>query len=168
MADMILSGARAFALVHGPKLAESGGELGFVLDVLGRVEGLDWSRVSYQVPFKDLRGGQRFADFVITLPSGAKLALEVDGWDKRGTGRGMDREDFDDFLLRQNALAAAGFVVLRFSNRQVSAEPWACAAELEEIIKQASKKSQVQSGYKSWFLVLCGAVLGAVACLLFF
>jgi very-short-patch-repair endonuclease len=166
MADFVLSGARSFALVHGLKLAESGGELAFVLDVLGAVEGLDWSQVSYQVPFKDLRGGQRYADFVITFSSGVKLALEVDGWDKRGTGRGMDREDFDDFLLRQNALAAAGFMVLRFSNRQVSLEPGVCAAELEEIIKQASKKSQAQSGYKPWFLVLCGAVLGVVVCLL--
>jgi hypothetical protein len=161
-----MEGARLFAARHGVEMAQAGGgELSFVLDVLGRVEGLDWSQVMYQYPFLDCFGGKRFADFVIVRPGGLKLALEVDGWDKRGTGRGMDRADFDDWLLRQNALAAAGFTVLRFSNRQVTSDARLCIQQIENVLKAGP--GYVAPGYHPWFLVLVGAALGWFACLLF-
>jgi very-short-patch-repair endonuclease len=125
------AGIGGFLALHGERLArDGGGELRFVELALSRVSGLDWSSVAYQFSFRDTAGKDRFADFVVFGVSGRRVAIEVDGYDKVGRGGGMSREEFDDWLIRQNALILAGFTVLRFSNRRVLDDPGGCAREI--------------------------------------
>lgn len=146
-----------FCFEHGAKLrASGGGEWRFALRVLALVPGLDWSKVGYQVEFRDGLGKRRYTDFVLVSSSGRRIALEVDGWDKKGTGAGMDRAAFDDFLLRQNALVACGYEVLRFSNDQVTARPEDCAAQ---IARRLAVGRVVAPAPPDWWGWLCLSVL---------
>ena len=112
-----------------------GYELAFASNVLARVRDLDFEHVSHQHPFRDQNGRDRRIDFAISEPSGVRLAIEVDGYDKTGTGIGLSPEAFSDFLMRQNALVSQGWLVLRFSNARVRSEPQACAAEIETSLR---------------------------------
>lgn len=95
----------------------------FVTEVLAHVEALDFDFVTAQFPFRDADGKQRYCDFVIQEGEAVRIALEVDGYDKRGTGTGMSREDFVDWQRRQAALVSQGWLLLRFANTDVRDEP---------------------------------------------
>lgn len=88
----------------------------FAEQVLSQVPGLDPEWVEAEHPFQDLAGRTRRMDFAVRRPDVPPLAVEVDGYNKDQAGGGMSSAQFSDFLLRQNALTAAGWQVLRFSN----------------------------------------------------
>lgn len=130
---------QSFLLTHEASLkAEGGGEWRFVICVLAKVPKLDWSTLHYQFPFTDDLGRERRIDFAILLPSGIRLAIEVDGYDKTNRGEGMSRAEFNDFLTRQNALVLSGFLVLRFSNDQIARFPVECLRHIEAAISSQS------------------------------
>lgn len=60
----------------------------FAENVLAGVQGLNLSTVTAQYHFKDLDGKNRYCDFVIQEGS-IRIAIEVDGYDKRNTGQGI-------------------------------------------------------------------------------
>jgi len=97
----------------------------FVVNVLSQITDLDFSTVRAQYPFKDLDGRQRYCDFVIKEGS-IRIAIEVDGYDKTNSGRGMSHDQFVDWQRRQASLTAEGWHVLRFANRDVRDQPWRC------------------------------------------
>ncbi|HLS16563.1 MAG TPA: hypothetical protein VK049_01860 [Paenalcaligenes sp.] len=72
----------------------------FVVNVLSQITDLDFSTVRAQYPFKDLDGRQRYCDFVIKEGS-IRIAIEVDGYDKTNSGRGMSHDQFVDWQRRQ-------------------------------------------------------------------
>lgn len=110
-------------------------EVLFATSVLPLVPGLTWETVTAQYPFRDKDGKQRYCDFAIIESDVVRLAIEIDGFDKRGTG-GMSYEDFLDWQRRQASLAAYGWHVLRFANRDVRDNPRRCAEHITELLER--------------------------------
>lgn len=125
--------------VHQPVLEgqKTPFEMRFAETVLTKVSGLRPSSVLSQVPFKGPDGQQYYMDFAIQEPGGLKIAIEVDGWDKRATGTGMTRQEFSDFLKRQTALSAQGWMVLRFANGYFTRHPDLCIRQIELALRTA-------------------------------
>jgi very-short-patch-repair endonuclease len=102
-----------------------------VIRVLAQVSGLRASEVRPQETVVDSDGRSRRIDFAVRRDE-LKLALEVDGAEKVAGHPGLSGERLDDALRRQNALVAAGWRVLRFSNAQVMSESARCARTIAE------------------------------------
>ena len=84
--------------------------------ILSRINGLSPGVVQVQGPFTDLDGRPRRMDFAI-CEGQVKIAIEVDGYNKvPGSINGMTKDQFSEFLRRQTALSAQGWMVLRFAN----------------------------------------------------
>lgn len=112
-------------------------ELLFAETVLPRVPELHIEAITVQYPFKDLDRNQRYCDFVIQEGDAVRIAIEIDGYDKRGTGVGMSHADFIDWQRRQAALTSQGWYVLRFANRDVRDEPQRCAEHISLLLKRS-------------------------------
>lgn len=120
----------------------------FAERVLVEVDGLDLSTVTTQHQFKDLDNRTRYCDFVIREGS-IRIAIEVDGYDKRNAGQGMSHDEFVDWQRRQASLTAAGWHVLRFANRDVRDHPGRCKRYIELLLRDQRSKSQHQSSLES-------------------
>lgn len=116
----------------------------FAENVLSGVQDLNLSTVTVQYHFRDLDGKNRYCDFVIQEAS-IRIAIEVDGYDKRNTGQGMSHDDFVDWQRRQAALTASGWHVLRFANRDVRDHPQRCQRYIELLLRDQRSKSQHQA-----------------------
>lgn len=117
-------------------------EVLFANTVLPRVEGLTCDVVSVQYPFVDRDGKKRYCDFTIIESETVRLAIEIDGYDKRGTGSGMTHDEFLDWQRRQASLAAQGWHVLRFANRDVRDHPQRCAEHVSQLLKRLRQSEQ--------------------------
>lgn len=120
----------------------------FVLNVLGVIRDIDFQNIQAQMPFRDRDGGQRFCDFVIREGEGVRIAIEIDGYDKRGTGTGMTHNEFVDWQRRQAALVSQGWFVLRFANRDVRDHPDRCAEHIGLLLRSERKKLNHQQELK--------------------
>lgn len=78
----------------------------FVTEILAEVQGLKPEDVFSQTGFEDFSGRQRWIDFTIQEGDDVRIALEVDGWDKTGTGTGQTHDEFDDWLYRELSMTA--------------------------------------------------------------
>jgi very-short-patch-repair endonuclease len=116
----------------------------FVRNVLSRIPDFSFETLQAQMPFKDFNGTQRYCDFAFTEGPGIKIALEVDGWDKRGTGSGQTYNELDDWLERQNALVYEGWVPLRFSNRRVRDKPSKVVEHIVLTLRRERKNPKYQ------------------------
>ena len=114
-----------------------GYELLFARQVLPRVPELDPEDVTPQLEVL-LDGRVRRIDFAVRR-NDTKLAIEIDGWDKSGTGIGMTREQHQDFLARQNALVLAGWTVVRFTPVEVRDQPAQVAKRLGEALAKTTR-----------------------------
>lgn len=119
-------------------------EILFSTQVLPLVEGLQCDAVTAQYHFVDSDGKNRYSDFAIIESQAVRIAIEIDGYDKRGTGTGMSREDFLDWQRRQASLASQGWHVLRFANRDVRDEPRRCAEHITQLL---TRLRQAQAGH---------------------
>ena len=117
-------------------------EVLFAETVLPWVPELHFEAITVQYPFKDLDRNQRYCDFVIQEGDAVRIAIEIDGYDKRGTGMGMSHADFIDWQRRQAALTSQGWYVLRFANRDVRDEPQRCAEHISLLLKRSRAKLQ--------------------------
>nr|WP_255263701.1 DUF559 domain-containing protein [Pseudomonas aegrilactucae] len=113
----------------------------FAQNVLSLVAQIRYESLSVQYPFKDNDGKQRYCDLVISEEGGVRIAIEIDGYDKRGAGTGMSHDDFIDWQRRQAALTTQGWRVLRFANRDVRDEPARCAGHLRALLEDERKKA---------------------------
>jgi len=120
----------------------------FAERVLVGVDGLDLSTVATQYQFRDLDNKTRYCDFVIQEGS-IRIAIEVDGYDKKNRGSGMTHDEFVDWQRRQAALTSAGWHVLRFANRDVCNHPGRCKRYIELLLRDQRSKSQHQSSLES-------------------
>lgn len=116
-------------------LDDYGYESLFASNVLPLVTGLRPADVTPQKEIL-LDGRYRRIDFAVERP-GLKVAIEIDGWDKTGTGMGMNRKQHQDFLDRQNALVLAGWTPLRFTPVEVRDQPTAVARRIDSAIETA-------------------------------
>lgn len=125
----------------------NGGKLGsqyerlFLENVLDHVKDLDLGSVTAQMPFLDADGRQRYCDFAIAEGAELRIALEVDGYDKTGTGMGMSRQEFRDWQRRHVALVAQGWDVLRFANTDVRDYPDRCIEAIELLLREERQKA---------------------------
>lgn len=106
-------------------------ETAFLDQVWGPAFHYDFLGLKAEYPFKDFKGGQRFADFVY-LRNGMKLVVEIDGYTTHA--RDLSPGAFDDHLQRQNDLILSGWLVLRFSANQVTNRPQVCQRQLKQAI----------------------------------
>ena len=114
----------------------------FVTDVLSQIPEIDMGAIQAQYPFKDRLGRQRYCDFSLIEGDSIKIAVEIDGYDKRGKG-GMNMGEFLDWLWRQNGLAHEGWIVLRFANVDVRDKPSRCAEHLQLLLREERSKAGV-------------------------
>jgi very-short-patch-repair endonuclease len=126
-----------FLVLYGPTLrANTKFEYEFVLNVLSKVGNIKPQDVEVQYKFVDRREKRRFIDFVISVGVKPKIAIEVDGYDKRGYGE-MSRDDFNDFTFRQNEISTQlGFHVLRFANGEFLNHPSDAIRQIEESVEK--------------------------------
>lgn len=115
-------------------------ELLFAREVLPHLNGLDLDRLYAQYPFRDNDGRQRYCDFAIVESDDVRVAIEIDGYDKRGSGTGMSHADFIDWQRRQASLAAHGWHVLRFANKDVRDFPGRCADHINALLERLRSK----------------------------
>lgn len=118
-------------------------EILFALQVLPLVEGLQCEDVTAQYHFVDSDGKDRYCDFAIIESDAIRVAIEIDGYDKRGSGTGMSYDDFLDWQRRQASIASQGWHVLRFANRDVRDNPRECAKHISQLLKRLR---QTQTG----------------------
>lgn len=131
---------------NGHLLADSRFEELFVRNVLTRVQELDFRALSAQYRFTDIGGRTRYCDFVLQEGEGVRIAIEVDGYDKRGTGTGMSHSDFLDWQRRHASLVAQGWRVIRFANVDVRDDAPRCAELLALLLRdERSKESHSRS-----------------------
>lgn len=114
----------------------------FFENVLKHVVGIEFSALSVQMPFIDDDGRQRYCDFAISEGQEVRIAIEIDGYDKRGTGTGMSHVEFIDWQRRQSALTAQGWHVLRFANKDVCDEPERCKKNIQSLLSKLRAKEQ--------------------------
>lgn len=117
----------------------------FFENVLGNISGLDFACLQTQMPFRDDEGKQRYCDFAIQEGLEVRIAIEVDGYDKRGTGEGMTHDEFIDWQRRQAALTSQGWHVLRFANRDVCNEPIRCRNNIYSLLTKLRQKETARS-----------------------
>lgn len=125
------------------KLGSSFEEM-FFRNVLSRIT-FDFGSLIAQFKFKDSDGKTRYCDFVYQEGSAIRIAIEVDGYDKRGTGTGMSKSDFVDWQRRQAALTSQGWFVLRFANTDVRDAPERCKQHIDLLLRSERQKSNYQT-----------------------
>lgn len=121
---------------------ESSFEREFVERVLARVPGLTPALVRPQQRFSDSRGRSYRMDFAIVEEPFVHIALEVDGYDKTGTGTGMTRAQFENWLVREAELKSQGWHVLRFANSQFMRSPAQGVRFIELTLRDARAVAQ--------------------------
>jgi very-short-patch-repair endonuclease len=112
----------------------------FAKNVLPLVPELSFDSISVQFPFNDIDRKQRYCDFVIMEEGDIRIAIEIDGYDKRGIG--MSHQDFVDWQRRQAALVSQGWFVLRFANRDVRDHPNRCAEHISLLLKRERSRAK--------------------------
>ena len=120
------------ALLNGSYRRKLGkAEISFLEKVWGPAFQYNFEGLKAEYPFKDAKGGQRFADFVY-VRNGIRLLIEID--DFTSHAREISPGDFDDHLSRQNDMILSGWLVLRFSGRQVEKRPQICQRQLKQAV----------------------------------
>ena len=119
--------AQDWLAVHGP--CESPAEEAFVTQVVAKALGARGLRALHaQELFPLPSGGAGRLDFVLLL-NGIRVAIEIDGIEFH-EGPGDDGHRPERERDRQNAVVAAGYVLLRYTGREVLQDPKATAERL--------------------------------------
>lgn len=106
-------------------------ELAFLELVIGPAFAFNFDGLELEYPFKDFKGGDRFADFAYHK-DGIRLLIEIDGFTTHA--RNISPGEFDDHLSRQNDLILQGWMILRFSVDQVMKQPMLCQRQVIQAI----------------------------------
>lgn len=116
----------------------------FFRNVLSRIT-FDFDFLIAQFKFKDFDGKTRYCDFVYQDGSAIRIAIEIDGYDKRGTGTGMSPSDFVDWQRRHAALTSQGWFVLRFANTDVRDAPERCKQHIDLLLRSERQKNNYKT-----------------------
>lgn len=118
----------------------------FLENIWGPAMNYNFTGLKAEYPFKDLKGGQRFADFVF-VRNGMRLLVELDGFTTHA--RDISPGEFDDHLLRQNSLILRGWLILRFSFNQVEKHPELCEGQIKQAIGHWWSSQQKQASART-------------------
>lgn len=106
-------------------------ELAFLEKVWGPAFHYNFDGLEPEFPWTDFKGGERFADFVYTK-GGIKLLIEIDGYTTHA--KNISEKAYEDHLERQNDLVLQGWLIIRFSARQVMQKPMNCQQKVTQAI----------------------------------
>lgn len=126
--------ALAAAIAHDPKWTRSDLEARFLS--LVRTAGLDEPLVNRTLDAPD--HGHCEVDFY--WPSHC-LIVETDGWETHGT-----RSAFETDRARDAALTASGYIVMRFTWREIRDRPHTVIARLRAYIRASASRNASSSG----------------------
>ena len=118
-------------LERNAQLFGSPRERKFAEDVLGAVMDLNLESVSCQTSFQDAQGVPRRIDFTIEEGKHVRIAIEVDGWDKKGTKSGPTKGDWISDRESKLSITAHGYDLIEFPNALVRTKPTNCARLIE-------------------------------------
>jgi very-short-patch-repair endonuclease len=113
-------------------LLETRWESAFARRVLARIPELSSDDVQPQA-YISADGKQTKVDFLIEK---CQLVIEVDGFSK--DGEALSQTDVERRNRRDSALTSSGFMVIHFSNTQVSLEAQDCARQIQNAIGKTS------------------------------
>ncbi|WP_419896037.1 hypothetical protein [Roseomonas sp. USHLN139] len=120
-----------------------------VLQAVARIEPAD---VVAQFPFTCARRRQRRVDFMIISPAkGYLLPIELDGKDK-----GEVKNQWNDFLFRQNQIIRTFGTILRFTNDQMFNETRQVVDTIDEVL--AEQAADRKDGRRAAYLRRYGGV----------
>lgn len=77
---------------------------------------LNLETVSCQTAFRDAKGIRRRIDFTIDVNEDVRIAIDVDGWDKKGRGSGPTKGEWIADRERKLSIEAVGFDLIEFPN----------------------------------------------------
>jgi very-short-patch-repair endonuclease len=115
----------------------------FLESVLGPALHWNFEGVRVEYPFRDVKGGDRFADIFIERGP-MKLVIELDDYASHVK---ISQGVFADHLFRQNSLVLRGVMVLRFANWQIEHKPEACRAIVEQALGHWWSLLQAERGH---------------------
>jgi hypothetical protein len=131
------------------KKLSAGFEEEFIENILSRIRGINPSDVIPQYGFTDHEEKMRRIDFVVqNKGKGFFLAIELDGLRRKGTPR-LQKDEWADFLRRQNALVALVGPLLRFSNHQMFNEPNIVIARINGVLSDQVEQSKQERKLES-------------------
>jgi very-short-patch-repair endonuclease len=116
-------------------------EWDFAIDVIPEVIGLKPSQVIPQHPFIGRDGREYHMDFAI-ISENAKIAIELEGYDKTGNGTGKSKKEHDEFNRRIQHLTRLGWKVLPITNAQFMNDKMGYANEIRQLLT-ASQSDRV-------------------------
>ena len=114
----------------------------FAKTVLRHVSGLPASRVIPQQPFVGENGQTLHVDFGIEV-NGHKIAVEVEGFDKTGSGMGKTMKEHNNWAARQRALETLGWKVIAITNKDFLTNPVKYQRIIENAMTSPAKVEQV-------------------------
>ena len=104
-----------------------------------QVRGLNPNEVTPQRPFTANDGRTLHIDFAIERRD-IKIAIEVEGWDKTGSGQGKTKQEHDAFTRRIQSLSADGWVTLTVSNAQFMADKPFYQNQIRQLLLEAEQQ----------------------------
>ena len=104
-----------------------------------QVRGLNPNEVTPQRPFTANDGRTLHIDFAIERQD-IKIAIEVEGWDKTGSGQGKTKQEHDAFTRRIQSLSADGWVTLPVSNAQFMADKPFYQNQIRQLLLEAEQQ----------------------------
>ena len=111
-------------------------EWDFAIDVIPEVIGLKPSQVIPQHPFTGRDGREYHMDFAI-ISDHAKIAIELEGYDKTGNGTGKSKKEHDEFNRRIQHLTRLGWKVLPITNAQFMKDKMGYANEIRQLMAKS-------------------------------
>lgn len=106
-------------------------ELLFLENVWGPLFQFNFEGLTAEYPFVDAKGGERFVDFMYNRGN-LRLMIEIDGFTTHA--KHLSPSEFEDHLDRQNDLLLSGWLLIRFSARQVEQNPAHCQNKLQQAL----------------------------------
>lgn len=132
---------REFDALHGSYIKKSSTyEYLFLTEVIFKIPEIHPEDLVAQYKFFDDNGKMRFVDYVILIGGHPAIAIEVDGYDKTGSGTGMNMEEWSNFMYRQNQIVMKGMTLLRFANRDFSNDPRRAISLIKKAMQQQREK----------------------------
>lgn len=116
-------------------------EWDFAIDVIPAIVGLKPSQVIPQHPFIGRDGREYHMDFAIVTDH-VKVAIELEGFDKTGSGVGKSKREHDEFNKRIQHLTRLGWKVFPITNAQFMNDKLGYAREIAQLLAQAESTNR--------------------------
>jgi hypothetical protein len=160
---------KEFRNKHKDLIRHSKYEWDFVNDVLVNVPGLKPSQVFPQHEFVGKDGRTYHMDFAI-ITENVKIAVELEGFDKKGTKRGPSHSDHSKQIERLQALTLNGWKPFPITNSQFKNDEHGYAIAIRQLLSSGTENKvgsqQRDSRLSNRHLVFLGLLIFATTLIL--